>query len=401
MSTAFRSFCLRSLPRLLKRGCLTSVLTSLLLAGATTTLVGQVSDQAPTPGGTQASPAAPAKAVSNIQVDGSREWTDTKIDLRGGETIKITATGTVTYTDKNKTFGPAGIQRGMADLIHEYAVPNGGHGELIGRLGDGSGGDAFEVGESLTFTAPVAQRLFLGINQSQKDAGQATGAFQVTVQVLTQGSITAIGGPTETRISGITAKLLESLPRRVSDQQQNPGDMVNILLIGSEAEVVKTFTTAGWVKVDKSVGNTIEQGLMDTFQKKDYLTMPMSILYLFDRPQDYGFAHAEPVRVFMSRNHLRVWKSPYDVEGRPLWCVAATHDIGFERDQRNNGLTHKIDPSIDGEREYVNDTLSSTGLVVARDHVTPGNALTTAKTATGGEFHSDGRILVLSLKNEN
>jgi LssY C-terminus len=367
----------------------------------------QVSGAASTPAGqasTQESPAAATKAVYNVQVDSSREWTDSKIDVRGGETIKITATGTITYTDskgKVKTFGPAGIQRGMADLIHEYAVPNGGHGELIGRLGNGSAGDAFEVGESLTYTAPVAERLFLGINQSMKDAGQATGGFQVTVEVLTQGSVSAIGGPTETRIPGITEKLLDSLPRRVSDQQQNPGDMVNILLIGNEAEVVKTFTTAGWVKVDKSVGNTIEEGLLDTIQKKDYLTMPMSILYLFGRPQDYGFAHAEPVRVFMSRNHLRVWKSSFEVGGRSLWCVAATHDIGFERDQRNNGLTHKIDPAIDGEREYVNDTLSSTGLVVARDHVTPGTPLTTAKTATGGEFHSDGRILVLSLKNED
>jgi hypothetical protein len=367
----------------------------------------QVSDTASTPAaqvGSPATPAAAAKAVYNVQVDASREWTDTKIDMRGGETIKITATGTITYTDskgKVKTFGPAGIERGMADLIHEYAVPNGGHGELIGRLGNGNGGDAFEVGASLTYTAPVAERLFLGINQSMKDAGQAAGGFQATVEVLTQGSITAIGGPVETRIPGISEKLLDSLPRRVSDPQKNPGDMVNILLIGSETEVVKTFTTAGWVKVDKSVGNTIEEGLLDTIEKKDYLTMPMSILYLFDRPQDYGFAHAEPVRVFMSRNHLRVWKSSFEVEGRPLWCVAATHDIGFERDQRNNGVTHKIDPAIDGEREYVNDTLSSTGLVVARDHVTPKDPLTTAKTATGGEFHSDGRILVLSLKNED
>jgi LssY C-terminus len=67
----------------------------------------------------------------------------------------------------------------------------------------------------------------------------------------------------------------------------------------------------------------------------------------------------------MSRNHLRVWKSPHQVDGRPLWCVAATHDIGFERNRRNNGLPHKIDP---------------------------------AKT-TGGEFHSDGRILVLVLNS--
>jgi hypothetical protein len=175
--------------------------------------------------------------------------------------------------------------------------------------------------------------------------------------------------------------------------------MVNVLIVGTQDEMVQVFTAAGWVQVDKSLGNTAMNALMDSLEKKDYLTMPMSTLFLFDRPQDYGFAHAEPVRVAMSRNHLRVWKSPYEVDGRPLWCVAATHDIGFERDQRNNGVTHKIDPAIDGEREYVDGTLSGTGLVMQRDHATPADPLTTAKTATGGEFHSDGRIVVLVLKN--
>jgi hypothetical protein len=87
------------------------------------------------------------------------------------------------------------------------------------------------------------------------------------------------------------------------------------------------------------------------------------------------------------------------VLGRPLWCVAATHDIGFERDRRNNELTHKIDPAIDGEREYVNQSLSATGRVSARGHRLPAHPMTEAKTATGGVFHSDGRILLLLLKN--
>lgn len=203
----------------------------------------------------------------------------------------------------------------------------------------------------------------------------------------------------EAAVAGITPDLLSKIPRRVSDQAKNPGDMVNVLIIGTRDQVVQVLTSGGWVQVDKSVESTAMNALIGSVEKKDYLTMPMSILYLFDRPQDYGFAHAEPVRVAMSRNHLRVWNSPYEVQGRPLWCVAATHDIGFERDQRNNGVTHKIDPAIDSEREYVNGTLSETGLVVQRDHVTPADPLTTAKTATGGEFHSDGRILVLVLKD--
>jgi len=348
-----------------------------------------------------ASNATATKKSYKVEVDGTKQWVDTEIDVRGGSKLMFTAQGTVTYEKKkkNESFGPEGIKRGFADLVHEYAVPEGGHGELIGRLGSNGNLDAFEIGASKTYTVPVAERLFLGTNQSLRDAAEAQGSFEVTIAVLEEVSDTDVGGPKETTIADITSPLIESLPRRVSDQQKNPGDMVNVLIVGTEDEVVKVFTTAGWVKVDKGVESTLKVGLLDTFEKKDYLTMPMSTLYLFDRPQDYGFAHAEPVRVVMSRNHLRVWKSPYEVGGRPLWCVAATHDLGFERDQRNNSVTHKIDPAIDGEREYVNATLSGTGLVKARTHVTPANPLTTAKTATGGEFHSDGRILVLVLKD--
>jgi hypothetical protein len=346
----------------------------------------------------------------NVTVDGTKVWVDTNVDLRGGAKLRFTATGEITYprdtTYKGKgrtvgTFGPDGLARGWADLIHQYAVSDAGHGALIGRIGSDAYAQAFLVGASKEFTAPVGGRLFLEINQSMSDASAATGSFAVKIELLEEGSATGIaaGGPTETRIQGITPELLSQIPRRNSDPNNNPGDMVNVLIVGSEEQMVQTFTTAGWVKVDKSVGNAMMSAVMGTMEKKDYLTMPMSVLYLYHRPQDYGFAHAEPVKVAMSRNHLRVWKSPYEVGGRPLWCVAATHDIGFERDQRNNGLTHKIDPAIDGEREYVNGTLSQTGLVIQRDHVTPPDPLTTAKTATGGEFHSDGRIVVLVLRD--
>ncbi|MGH9698456.1 MAG: LssY C-terminal domain-containing protein [Candidatus Acidiferrales bacterium] len=376
-----------------------------------------LSKEAPSTPSQTISPASQTASTGNSQsydltMDGTVQWMDTKIDLRAGEKLQITGSGTLTYpanpssksnSTTPQTFGPDGLARGWQDLIHEYAVTSGGHGALIGRLGSSDAAQPFLVGASLVYTAPVAGRLFLGINQSLKDAGGASGSFPVKIEVLDPGASTAdaasVGGPAETAISGITPELLGKLPRRVNDPQGNPGDMVNILIIGTEDQVVNVFTTAGWVHVDSSVQGTMVNALLDSFQKKDYLTMPMSTLVLFNRPQDYGFAHAEPVRVAMTRNHLRVWKSPDTVEGRPVWCVAATHDTGFERDQRNNGVTHKIDPAIDGEREYVNATLSGTGLVVGRDHVTPENAVKEAKTATGGSWNSDGRVLVLVLKD--
>jgi LssY C-terminus len=367
-----------------------------------------VSSQPATP--QSGSPAAVTVTSYQIDVDASKQWVDTKIDLRAGEKLRFTATGTITYpADKKhpdgRSFGPDGLARGFGDLIHEYAVSNADHGSLVGRLGDDNIAQPLALGASADYEAPVAGRLFLGINQSLRDAEVATGNFQVKIEVLNPGLSTAaamaIGGPPETPMLGITSALLRKIPRRVSDPQDKPGDMVNILLVGTQEQVLQVFIRAGWVRVDRSVQDAVMNAVIDSLEKKDYLTMPMSTLYLFDRPQDYGFAHAEPVRVAMSRDHLRVWKSPYVVDGRPLWCVAATRDIGFERDERNNSVTHKIDQAIDGEREYVNDSLSRTGLVIERTHVTPADPLTDANTATGGSFHSDGRILVLVLNDAN
>jgi hypothetical protein len=354
--------------------------------------------------------AIPANHSFQVDVPATKQWVDTNLDLRAGAKLRFTATGQITYpADESRagkmksagTFGPAGLTRGWADLVHQYAVTDAGHGALIGRVGSADYAQAFLIGESKEYDVPVSGRLYIGLNESQADASTAQGSFHVTIDILAEGSGDAAngGGPAETRISGVTPDLLNKIPRRVSDPNGRPGDMVNVLIVGTQDQVVKAFTAAGWVQVDKTVRETALNAALESFEKKDYLTMPMSILYLFGRSQDYGFAHAEPVKVAMSRNHLRVWKSPYEIDGRSLWCVAATHDIGFERDQRNNGVTHKIDPAIDGERDYVDGTLSSTGIVVQRDHVLPPDPLTTAKTATGGEFHSDGRIVVLVLKN--
>jgi hypothetical protein len=378
------------------------------------------SDTLPTSGTTSAATTTPAGTVAEasgaaatgksypVEVPATTMWLDTKIDLLAGAQVQFTATGSATYPadpnnakSKDQTFTADGLPRSFRDLIHQYPAADSGHGALIGRIGaDADGGQPFAIGASQKIDIPVPGRLFIGINQGTKEAAAAMGSFHVTIAVISAGTGT-VGAAylPDATIPDINNDLLGEIPRRVSDPQGNAGDMVNILIVGTQDQVTAVFKAAGWVQVDKSVGDTILAGALATFQKDAYLTMPMSTLFLFGRAQDYGFAHAEPVKVVQSRNHLRAWKSTYEVGGRPVWCIAATHDIGFERDQRNNGLTHKIDPAIDGEREYVNDTLSSTGLVSQRNHVTPPSALTTAKTATGGEFHSDGRVLVLVLRD--
>jgi hypothetical protein len=159
------------------------------------------------------------------------------------------------------------------------------------------------------------------------------------------------------------------------------------------------FQAAGWVQVDRDTKDAVLQALVASLSKQAYLTMPMSQLYLYGRPQDYGFAHAEPLTVVTTRHHLRIWKSPLTVGGQPVWVGAATHDMGIERDQRNGNLTHHIDPNVDEERDFVSRSLVGSGYVTQHTSVMPPDPIKDEKTATGGSFHSNGEVLVLWLNN--
>ncbi len=124
----------------------------------------QAQPQASTTAGTPAS-AVGGKSYE-IDIDGSKQWVDTNIDLRMGEKVHVTGSGTITYpsADTSKpaqSFDPDGLARGWKDLIHQYAVTDAGHGALIGRLGAAdAGGQPFLVGAAKDYQAPVAGRLF-------------------------------------------------------------------------------------------------------------------------------------------------------------------------------------------------------------------------------------------------
>src|SRR5215467_5064545 len=344
-------------------------------------------------------PTGKKRLSKDFTLKGDAHWTDTNIDLQPGEHVVVSTIGTMRYADAKEDNGPEGMARGFKDLLRQLPFNGAGRGALIGRIGDADTAETFLIGAQRDVLAPVSGRLAIGVNQGTNDS--ADGAYSVHLEVYAADG--SLGGTPRviaqqvSSLPGIDNALFAKIPRRISDKDGNPGDMVNFLIVGNEAGMQRVFTNAGWVKVDADVKDTVLHGIIGSLSKESYLTMPMSQLYLFGRPQDYGWAHAEPISVVASRNHLRIWKAPFTVNGTMLWVGAATHDIGFERDQRNNGVTHKIDPDIDLERDYLEKTLASTGMVSEISHFLPQNPLQEAKTATGGSFHSSGQVLILKL----
>jgi hypothetical protein len=393
-----------------------------------------------------AHPAQDANAAKNLvelDLPGTQHWVDTGLDIHSGDRLVINVTGTLHYAAAKEN-GPEGLPRGWKDLMRNMPVNNAGRGAAVARIGDTESALVFLVGATKEVRAAVSGRLFVGINQPGND--QVEGSYHVKIEIVQRAASSTTrsrantpaptatttattapaapqgatplqpgattGGappastapapevaPTSAAAASLPADVFDKIPRRIADRDGNAGDMVNFVILGTEDQVKQAFQAAGWVQVDRSIKEAALHGLLSSLSKEAYTNMPMSELFLFGRGQDYGFAHAEPITVAASRHHLRLWKAPFTVNGQPLLVGAATHDIGFERDQRNGGITHKIDPDIDVERSYVEQTLRQTGLFSTVTYVTPANTLTDAKTATGGSFHSDGKVLVLILSS--
>ena len=320
-------------------------------------------------------------------------WVDTGADLKAGDGMRISASGEMQYTDAKQPNGPEGLPRGFMDLVRILPMNDAGRGTLIGRIGTSEAARPFLIGKQYSHAAWIAGRLYVAVNQSSSD--QASGSYHVTVE---RTAVSANAAPKDVHVPAFTQSMIDSIPRRVSDPNGAPGDRVNFILIGSQDQVQAALKAAGWVTVDRSQNEAIVRGLLASLSKEAYVTLPMSELRLFGRAQDFGYAQADPLRVVASRHHFRLWKAPFDLEGQTVWVGAGTHDIGFARDDRKpNGVTHKIDPNVDGERDYIRDSLTQTGLVVKTDYVTPSDPVLSARTATGEEFSSDGRTLLVYL----
>jgi hypothetical protein len=382
-----------------------TALTSLLVSAACCAVSSQGEQQAAAPAvnGVQAIPLEQPTAARlqarkhnlTVTVTGS-DWVDAQLIVAPGDSISFTTTGDVTLSDGRKVTAD-GSARGWKDLLRQFPDNSSPVGALVARIGSNAATVPFGIGASKTLDVPSTGELFLRINVSSDLT--ANGSYAVAMKLSRQPEVAKQQAISETEIAAaISPAMFAAIPRRVQDQQGNLGDMVNFALIGSQDQVEKAFQNAGWVKVDSSNQDAVVHGLVETLQHKAYLEMPMSTLYLFERPQDLSYARADPITVAAERHHLRVWKSPETVSGKPLWVGSSTHDIGFEKDQRNNGVTHKIDPQIDKERDFLEQSFAAAGDLMAAAYVTPSTPLTTARTATGGSFQSDGRIVVLTLK---
>ena len=383
----------------------------------------------------------------SFQVSPAQAWTETGLDLKTGDVLEISASANA--ASGVQPCDPAAVSTGVSQASG-LPLPTAPVGALIARL-HVQGAAPLLVGAKTELRIAEPSHLFLGLNMgsptpcqgslsvkvsrtsaaaSSGDESQHSRKAQLRSQFKTAAEIFMAGqfgggnldsaangsstanasGTGETAsaapmlnvssapLDGGLRKKIDSLPRQVNDQFQNLGDMVNFVIVGDETVLQAALDAATWHVADMNNQKAVINAVMETCDSKDYLTMPMSTLYLFGRKQDFGYEMAEPIAMVASRHHFRIWKAPFTWKGQKVWVGAGTHDIGFARDKRNGSVTHKIDPVVDGERDNIGSSLQKANKTKTLTYYLPSNPIQDAKNATGDGYHSDGRLLIIFLE---
>jgi len=179
------------------------------------------------------------------------------------------------------------------------------------------------------------------------------------------------------------------------------GDPLNLVVVEGENPIIP-FIARDWHLTQKlDVASMVETARAFIF-RDEYLTSPVSPLYVFGRREDVAIQKARST--INQRIHARLWLAPYTFHSRRIWIGQVSRDIGVRlTDQTWNLTTHKIGPDVDFDRGYLLQDLLVSGFVERYGFVSGvGGAAMSQPRAnlTGDPYYTDGLRAVVFLSNQ-
>jgi hypothetical protein len=187
-----------------------------------------------------------------------------------------------------------------------------------------------------------------------------------------------------------------------SDGTRN-GDPLNLVVVeGEQDHPIIPFAARGWhLARQLDVATAIDTARAFIF-RDEFLTSPVSPLYVFGRKEDIALQKARST--INERVHARLWVTPYTFEGRRVWIGQVSRDIGVRlTSQTWNLTTHKIAPDVDFDRAYLLQDLLVSGYVERYGYVEGVGAAPVSAprtNLTGDPYYTDGLRAVIFLSNQ-
>jgi len=196
---------------------------------------------------------------------------------------------------------------------------------------------------------------------------------------------------------------LEELPCCTTNKKgAKQGDPLNIVVIGDVEPVIKAFLARKWDVTEEMTGGAKWRTVKAFLLGSKYRYSPISSLYVFGRRQDIALQKARDN--IHQRNHLRLWLTRFEWNGKPVTIGQISRDIGVRYTTKSPTIsTHKIDPQVDEARTYLMEDLLLSGHVEAIGYVGGVGAAppeAPRHNLTGDPYYTDGRRAVIVLSNQ-
>ncbi|NIS78927.1 MAG: hypothetical protein GTO14_01595 [Anaerolineales bacterium] len=190
-------------------------------------------------------------------------------------------------------------------------------------------------------------------------------------------------------------KALESLPCCATNEDGTKmGEPINVVIIGNGEDVLHALIQSGW---DETESQTASRTEVSSIFSGEYRYAPVSLLYLYGRPQDAAFRKSRETA--REQNQLRLWLSPMTFEGKPVWVGQISREVRV----RSLFRRYKIEPNLDEARTYIlQDILYSQGLA-KYGHVKGVGAAPISnprQNLTGNSYFTDGYRVVLWVSSD-
>jgi len=161
--------------------------------------------------------------------------------------------------------------------------------------------------------------------------------------------------PAGSDIAGSFARY--KLPRyteSIVGEQQEP---LNVIIVAKDSVLLSdVFKAAGWQPADPVTVRTVARTVKAIISNENYPTAPISPSFWNGNVNDLGFEKPTPKQTVRQRHNLRLWKTNLEtVDGKHVYVGSVSMDAEIKW-----GLTHKIKPDLDSERDaLLNDLLIS------------------------------------------
>ena len=170
--------------------------------------------------------------------------------------------------------------------------------------------------------------------------------------------------------------------------QQEP--LSFIILASGDKAFITAFEKSGWYLADSVSMQSLTKIAISAILKEQYLHGPMTPSFWDKKTHTFGFEKPTEINTVRQRHHARFWKTGYKtLDGKIIYVGTASLDSGIKW-----GITHKIDPNIDTEREFTFGDLENSKVVQSMQKE-PFVKPTLGENFTGDQFFTDGEVYIL------